>query len=139
MPDFIGAKIALIYGDKLVMSLRDDKPGLRFAGMWDFPGGAREGTETPFECVAREVREELSLALRHDSMLLEKEVESLHDPKLRGYFFVAKVTQEQVDSIRFGDEGQGWALVSLDDFFARADVIPKLKDRMREYLDSLKP
>jgi hypothetical protein len=42
MKEFSGAKVALLYNGKLIMQLRDDKPGLRFSNMWDFPvGGER--------------------------------------------------------------------------------------------------
>lgn len=139
MPDFVGTKIALVCGDKLLMILRDDTPGLRFAGMWDFPGGGREKGETPLQCVIREVEEELSIRLKPDSILLQKEVESMHDPNLRAYFFVAKVTQNEIDAIQFGKEGQRWGLMSIDDFFGRSDVVPKLKDRFKDYFDSIKP
>ena len=47
MMDFHGVKVAVLVGDKLLMHLRDDKPGLFNANMWDFPGGGREGNETP--------------------------------------------------------------------------------------------
>lgn len=36
---FAGAKLALYLGDDLAVILRDETPGLTFAGHWDFPGG----------------------------------------------------------------------------------------------------
>ena len=44
---FHGVKAALLFGDKILVYKRDDKPGLRFANLWDMPGGGREGDETP--------------------------------------------------------------------------------------------
>jgi len=137
MNDFNGVKIGLIYEDKLVMIQRDDKPGLRFPGMWDFPGGARESSETPFECASRELSEELSIKLDPKSIVWKKEVESMHDPKLQAHFFVANISKEEIGKIKLGDEGQRWDLIPVDDFFKRSDVVPKLKDRLKSYLDSI--
>ena len=41
--DFVGCKLVLVHETRLLTYLRDDKPGLNWAGMWDLPGGGREG------------------------------------------------------------------------------------------------
>ena len=69
MHNFTGSKIALFYQDKLVVSLRDDIAGLNCAGMWDLPGGEREGSENPVECIQRALYEELGIRLSPESLL----------------------------------------------------------------------
>ena len=45
---------------RLLLQLRDDKPGILFPGMIGLFGGHREGDETFLECAIRELEEELS-------------------------------------------------------------------------------
>lgn len=83
--EFNGTKVAILCGDKLVMSLRDNKPGLRFANMWDFPGGGREGKETPIECAIREIDEELGIQLTPAAFVWQKEYPAMHDPTQKAF------------------------------------------------------
>lgn len=137
MKDFIGVKIALIKDDELLVIQRDDKPNLRFAGLWDFAGGSREDTETPFECMAREVQEELGIDIERNSIVWEKVHPAMHDASLDAYFMVSHITDEQIASIIFGDEGQGWKMMSIDDFMTSNEVVEPLKGRLTDYLTSL--
>jgi 8-oxo-dGTP diphosphatase len=136
MNDFIGVKIALLKDDEVLVILRDDKPGLRNANLWDCPGGGREDNEAPFECVAREVDEELRIKLNSDSIIWEKTYPAMHDPSLTAYFMVAKINDSDIKGIVFGDEGQGWKMMSIDDFMSDPSVIEALKGRLKDYLES---
>lgn len=133
--DFTGCKIALICGDKILTILRDDKETIPWPNMWELPGGGREGNESPFECVAREVYEELSIQLSKDDIIWSWIYPSMLDENKKSVFLVGQLTQEQFDSIVFGDEGQGYKLVSLEEFLTSDQVVPQLQERVRDYVE----
>lgn len=136
MDKFGGAKVALFFQGSLIVYLRDDKPGLNFANMWDFPGGGREGTETPVGCITREIEEEFGLRMKPEAFVWQKQFPSMTNPELVSYFFVARITQEEFAAIRFGSEGKRWQMMSVSDFLAHEQAVPNLKTRLQDYLDS---
>ena len=136
--DFTGSKIALICGDKVLTILRDDKDDILCPNMWDLPGGGREGDESPFECVVREVYEELGIHLTEDCLLWDKVYPSMLFEGKESVFLVGKLAQEQFDKIVFGDEGQGYKLMSIDEFLGSDKVVPQLQKRVRDYLEEIK-
>ena len=138
LTDFTGSKIALFCGDKLLTILRDDKPTIPWPNMWELPGGGREGDESSFECVAREVYEELGIHLTEDYLLWSKVYPSILFEGKESVFLVGKLRQEQFDSIVFGDEGQGYRLMSIEEFLSSDKVVPQLQDRVRDYLEEVK-
>lgn len=103
--DFTGCKIALICDGRILTILRDDKPTIPWPNLWELPGGGREGDESPFECVAREVYEELSIQLLKDDIVWSWIYPSMLDENKNSVFLVGQLTKEQFDSIVFGDEG----------------------------------
>lgn len=132
--DFTGCKIALLCGDSVLTILRDDKPSIPWPNMWELPGGGREGDETPFECVAREVFEELGIHLTEDNLLGSEVYPSMLFERKQSVFMVSQLSQEQFDSIVFGDEGQGYKLMSIDEFLGSDKVVPQLQERLKDYL-----
>ena len=136
--DFTGCKIALICGESVLTILRDDKPSIPWPNMWELPGGGREGDEGPFECAAREVYEELGIHLTEDNLLGSKVYPSMLFERKQSVFMVSQLSQEQFDSIVFGDEGQGYKLMSIDEFLTSSQVVPQLQGRLRDYLEEVK-
>ena len=133
--EFSGCKIALLCDDKLLTILRDDKASIPYPNMWELPGGGREGEETPFECVQREVFEELSLKLEEAAIVWAKEYKGMLDPDKTSIFMVGTITQDDFASIAFGDEGQAYQMMDVSQFLSDDKVIPQLQSRLSDYLE----
>jgi 8-oxo-dGTP diphosphatase len=131
---FNGAKLALICGDHIVTYKRDRNPGIPFPGLWDLPGGGREGMESPVECVLRELSEEFSLSLSPAQITWVKKYPSSIAAGTSSFFFAGSVNRAEIDRVQFGAEGERWKLMPLNEFLARNDAIPHLKIRLTEYL-----
>ena len=136
--DFTGCKIALFCGDKLLTILRDDKTSIPWPNMWELPGGGREGDESPFECAAREVYEELGIYLNENCLLWSKVYPSMLFEGRQSVFMVGQISQGQFDNIVFGDEGQGYKLMPIEEFLGSDKVVPQLQDRVRDYLEEVR-
>lgn len=133
--DFTGCKIALFCGDKLLTILRDGRASIPWPNMWELPGGGREADESPFECVAREVYEELGIHLTEDCLIWSRVYPSMLFEGRQSVFMAGQLSQEQFDNIIFGDEGQGYKLMSIDEFLSSDKVVPQLQERVRDYME----
>ena len=133
--DFAGAKLALFLGDHLAVILRDDRPGLAWAGRLDLPGGGRDADESPRDCVLRETREELGLTLNPAHLCWSRRFVGQSGPV---WFFAAHLAAERARDVVLGDEGQGWRLMSPADYLADPLAIPHFQDRLRLYLSTLR-
>lgn len=135
--DFVGCKAAFFHGESLLTYLRDDKPGLPWPAHWDLPGGGKEGDETAEACLLRELQEEFGLTLPADRLIWRRVLPSMMDANRDSVFFAGKLTDEDIASIRFGDEGQYWKLMRVDDFLAHPSAVPELQRRVALVLASL--
>ena len=60
---------AVIWQDgKVLITKRPE--GTHLEGLWEFPGGKKEGTETLEECIIREIKEELGVQIKPEKLLL---------------------------------------------------------------------
>lgn len=133
---FHGCKVALFIGEKLLVTLRDDKPDIPYPNMWDFVGGGRERQETPEQTLIREIREEVGLTVETDDLIWKRKYSANFMPDEQVYFFVAKLPAEAEFDIVFGEEGQAWKLVTLSAFFEMENVVPAYAMRLRHWLDA---
>lgn len=131
---FAGAKLALFLGDRLAIILRDDIPEIPWPGRLDLPGGAREGLETPQDCVLRETREELGLTVGLRDLRWGQRFIGSAGPV---WFFAAHLHETRVQDVVFGNEGQGWSLMTPAAYLADPLAIPHFQDRLRLYLQSM--
>ncbi|MFM7335812.1 MAG: NUDIX hydrolase [Tabrizicola sp.] len=127
--DFVGAKAALFCEGRVLTCLRDEKPGLRWPGLWDLPGGGREGDEGPEDCLLRELWEEFGLRLAPDRLVWRRVFPSMVDAGRKAVFFGGCLAREEIARIRFGDEGQGWELMPIDGFLGHPKAVPEMQRR----------
>jgi len=130
---FKGCKLALFYGDQLLVYKRDDKDGIPFPGMFDLPGGGREQDESPEQCVLRELFEEFSIVLPEDRLIYRKQY-NLSTPGHYAYFFTGELLKHEYESIVFGHEGESWKLMLVDEYLSHPYGIPHLQQRIVDCL-----
>jgi 8-oxo-dGTP diphosphatase len=137
--EFSGAKIALVCGGRLLAYRRDLKPTIPWPGLWDLPGGGREGGETPEACALREVREEFGIVLTPERVHWRRRYPGALDAQRHTYFLAAAISEAEVAAIRFGDEGQYWRMMAFDEFLAHPQAIAHLQGRLSDYLAGCPP
>jgi len=49
---------------QVLLFLRDNRPDIPYPNTWDIPGGHVEDGETPEQCIAREMQEEIGIRLK---------------------------------------------------------------------------
>ena len=72
-PKIIRVTAAIIeLENKILIAQRKAKDSL-FGGLWEFPGGKIEDGETPKECMARELKEELEIEVEVGTLITSNE------------------------------------------------------------------
>ena len=132
--EFTGCKLAYILSDSLLVYKRDKAPEIPFPGLWDFPGGGREGDESSEECVLRELKEEFSISLPVSRLSYKKKIINQSGNGCT-FFFVTQGEDAEISNILLGDEGQYWKLVPVQEYLSHPKAIPALISRLKSYLE----
>lgn len=133
MPDFHGAKAALICEGRLAVLRRDDISTISWPDRIDLPGGAREGTESPEECASREAEEEIGLSIALARFHWGRAFEGQYGPS---WLLAADITAGEARSLKLGDEGQACWMMGIADYLASDAAIPHQQARLQDYLAS---
>jgi len=128
--DFVGAKLVLLIGDRLLTLLRDDIATIPWPGWWDMPGGGREAGESAAACVLRETREEFGLVIPQAALAWQAAFTSPGRGET-AVWFATRLPASAARDIRFGDEGQGWRLMPPEAWLEHPRAIPHFKARVR--------
>jgi 8-oxo-dGTP diphosphatase len=129
--DFMGAKLALFVGDRLVVIKRDDIPGLLWPDHWDMPGGGREDNETPLQCVQRETREELNLIVPDSQITWARAYTNSIGRTV--WFMAAWLPEHAARDMQLGHEGQKIKRFSIQEYCGAEKAVPQFVDRLRDY------
>lgn len=108
--------LALVWvGSRILLYLRDDKPGLSYPGHWALLGGQLEPGETPEDALDREVREEIGRKIREVAFLGRLDVEG--NPLCEDHIIhvFEGVVDGPVDELQL-TEGQRLGTFTRDDF-----------------------
>ncbi|MFE7635390.1 NUDIX hydrolase [Kitasatospora sp. NPDC057518] len=96
---------------RLLMNLREDRPGMAWPGYWTPIGGWREADESARETAVREVREEAGLEITGLRPLPDPH----HDHGLPLTRVLHAVWEGPDSDLRLGDEGLAVRMVPLDE------------------------
>ncbi len=128
---FRGAKVMLFIGTRLLVLRRDHTAGIPWPGRLDFPGGGREGAESPRACALRETAEETGLRLDPAQL---RHVHRRIGPQGVSHFFTAQLPPAAARLVRFGGEGAGWALMPPRAYVASPQAIPHFRAILLRHL-----
>lgn len=97
---------AILIGERgnLLLQLRDDKPGLLFAGMIGLFGGHREKPESFRDCVRREVEEETGLQMAKEDFepLVKYRTRYPDGARVKGSYYILRNVPETTLEITEG-------------------------------------
>jgi 8-oxo-dGTP diphosphatase len=134
--NFHGAK-GLVFIDNKILVYRRDGRTTSYPFFLDLPGGGREGNESPFETFQRETKEEFGVTVESKDITYSKQYVSTMDPTMEAYFIVVRPSKLTSQHIVPSFEVPEPLFMTLDEFVSHTDIIPRHRDRIKEYLQKL--
>jgi mutator protein MutT len=120
---------ALIFrNNKLLITQRHASAHL--GGLWEFPGGKREPTETFEQCLVRELREELGVKISVGE-LFEEVVHAYPEKTVHLKFFICRLESGEPEAL--GCAALKWVDKSELDKHAFPAADARLLDKLRAY------
>ena len=83
------------------------------------------------------MREEFGLHLTPGRLLAGWCLPSVTNPARTAWFFAGRINEREIAAIRFGDEGQGWAMMEVEDYLAHPLSITEMHARVILARDAL--
>ncbi len=103
-----------------------------FAGKWEFPGGKLEGTETPEECLRREINEELGIDTKVKTFFLEN-IYHYTNSSIRLLAYITDIVNGEI-SLKVHDKYEWVRPSQLLNYQLLSADIPIAKKLMEEFL-----
>ena len=129
------ANVMLLTDDgKLILQLRDDKPGISCPGQITAFGGMCESNEIPLETAKREMQEELGLRLNDDDLtpwtVFRKTMAEHGEDSFVNLFVLGHSLRPEELTVY---EGQGYFLVSPDDDLDKINFTPAARQFVAQF------
>lgn len=109
----------LMFENKYLFQLRDNKKNIFFPNCWGLFGGALEKGEKKLEGLTREIYEELSIKLVKSKIIFFTTITfKFNDEVLKRHFYLVKISKKQKSNIKL-NEGKKFK------FFKPQDLLKK--------------
>lgn len=119
----------VVANGKVLLLQRDDNLGIRDPNCWQLPGGGVENNETSDEAIKRELREEIGI--------IPSSLRFLISPTAETHVYYARLTDEEMKSIKKGNEGRDLRFFSFDEL-SKIPLTQKLKEVIKSQGKALK-
>lgn len=115
----------VVYNNKVLLILRDNKLNIPEPNTWQLPGGGVEEDEDHFQAIYRELQEEINI--------IPQGLRYLGSAPDNTKVFFAVLTDEEKINIKLGDEGQALGFFDMEEALKI-----NLTKKLRFYLEKFK-